>query len=279
MSNLRTHYNFKLDFRKAEQHTGCCCCCCCCVAFAQISGWLIKWSSCWLIFIVSFNTLYNSYYPARHGLQYVHIFVLANVFVFDFFIYPGGFFTFFYNVLLGFRGVLAISASGVLLEFVFFGSFSQVALMFCFLWWHYIPFCWAFLSIPAFCWWIGFRCFPTSALFLFCFQLLLGSSFWSFPLFFCLCYFSFHFLNTLLFDLLPWIPPGFHWLFPSRCCFRSVSFFWLVGFSSYWSVCGPAWFFSSWWYLLSRGTRFHWGERWLGFLVGWTGLFSGLHWR
>ena len=119
MSNLRTHYNFKLDFRKAEQHTGCCCCCCC-VAFAQISGWLIKWSSCWLIFIVSFNTLYNSYYPVRHGLQYVHIFVLANVFVFEFFIYPGGFFTFFYNVLLGFRGVLAISASGVLLEFVFF---------------------------------------------------------------------------------------------------------------------------------------------------------------
>ena len=89
-----------------------CCCCCCCVAFAQISVWLIMWSSCWLIFIVSFNTLYNSYYPVRHGLQCVHIFVLENVFVFDFFINPGGFFTFFYNVLLGFREVLAISAQG-----------------------------------------------------------------------------------------------------------------------------------------------------------------------
>ena len=91
------------------------------------------WSSCCLIFIVSFNTLYNSYYPVCHGLQYVHIFVLENVFVFDFFIYQGGFFTFFYNVLLGFRRVLAVSASGVLLEFVFFCSFSQVALMFWFL--------------------------------------------------------------------------------------------------------------------------------------------------
>ena len=108
---------------------------------------------------------------------------------------------------------------------LFFCSISQVALMFWFLWWHYIPFCWAFPGIPAFCWWIGFRCFPTSALFLFCFELLLGSSFWSFPLFVCLCYFSFHFFNTLLFDLLPWIPPGFHWFFPSRCCFRAVSFF------------------------------------------------------
>ena len=95
--------------------------------------------------------------------------------------------------------------------------------MFWFLWWHYIPFCSAFLGIPTFCWWISFRCFPTSALF--CFQLLLGSSFWPFPLFFCLCYFSFHFLNTLLYDLLPWIPLGFNWFFPSRCCFRAVSFF------------------------------------------------------
>ena len=99
--------------------------CCCCFAFAQISGWLIMWSSCWLIFIVSFNTLYNSYYPVHHGLQCMHIFVLENVFVFDFFIYPGGFFTFFYNVLLGFRGVLAISASGVLLEFVFLVNFHR----------------------------------------------------------------------------------------------------------------------------------------------------------
>ena len=86
-----------------------------------------------MIFIVSFNTLYNSNYPVCHGLRYVHIFVLENVFVFDCFIYPGGFFTFFYNVLLGFRGVLAVSARGVLLEFVFFCSFSQVALMFWFL--------------------------------------------------------------------------------------------------------------------------------------------------
>ena len=41
----------------------------------------------------------------------------------------------------------------------FFCSFSRVALMFWFLWWHYIPFCWAFLGIPAFCWWMGFSLF------------------------------------------------------------------------------------------------------------------------
>ena len=54
-------------------------CCCCCAAFAQISGWLIRWSSCCLIFIVSFNILYNSYYLVCHVLQYVHIFFLENV--------------------------------------------------------------------------------------------------------------------------------------------------------------------------------------------------------
>ena len=44
------------------------------------------------------------------------------------------------------------------------------------------------------------------------------------------------FLDTLLFDLLPWIPLWFHWFFPSRCCFRVVSFSWLVFHFFYFQV-------------------------------------------
>ena len=247
------------------------CCYYCCVAFAQISGWLIRWSSGCLIFIINFN-VYNFYYPLCPNLQCVHIFVLENAFVVVFFICPGdsshsstmrwwvsGEWLQYRNVMLfwkfyfvHFTGSIDVLVSMVALH-SFLLSFSMYSSLLLIIWFSLFSHQCFVLVLYSASSWVLFLVISVICLLMF------------------IC-FNFEHFVIRSFTLNSSLSPLF-WCFFIQVLLLCCLIFLISVFSSCWSVCGPAWLFSFRWYLLSRDTRFRWGEWWLGFLVRGKGLF------